>query len=93
MVDSLVFEDAGRTFTCTVQLQPAPLSEHWWWFTVSTDERSRYAPFRATKGDTAASVRSRIVAYYDELLARRAEPRATHWGRRGAAKGGGTATS
>jgi hypothetical protein len=79
-MDSLTFVDGGRTFTCAVEKQHLT-SERWWWFRVSTDDRQRYAPFRAAKGDTAAGVQERIVAFYDNLLARRAEPRVYNRGR------------
>jgi hypothetical protein len=79
-MNSLVFVDSGRTFTCAVEKQHLT-SEQWWWFRVSTDDRQRYAPFRAVKGDTAAAVQQRIVAFYDHLLARRAEPRVYNRGR------------
>ena len=75
------FEDAGRTFICSVE----PMrSEGWWWFSVGSDIRQqRYAPFRAGPDDTRADVQARIVAYYDEMLARRAAPpQPNRWQRR-----------
>lgn len=79
MNQSFEFEDAGRTFVCRVEQARAPRTTTWWWFTVSGDN-SRYAPFHSGPRDTEDSVRERIVAYYDELLARRAAPRQP-WGR------------
>ena len=45
MTKSFEFVDAGRTFKCTLEAQEKTPSEKWWWFTVSTDSRTRYAPF------------------------------------------------
>jgi hypothetical protein len=87
VLEGFEFVDNERTFTCTVEKAHAVGNEPWWWFSVSTDDRQRYAPFRATSGDTQKSVRSRIVAYYDELLARRAEPATPYW-RRGPQQNG-----
>lgn len=57
------FEDDGRTYACRVEEAGHGPREAWWWFTVSGDG-GRYAPFRAAVGDTEASVRPRVVAYY-----------------------------
>ncbi len=68
------FEDAGRTFSCTVE---APLHlgmPPWWWFRVDTGESARYAPFEALSTDTKQSVQQRIVAYYEGVLAIKARP-------------------
>ncbi len=73
--------DGDRTFTCSVEKAAAVGNEAWWWFTVSTDDRQRYAPFRATARDTQKAIRARIVAYYDELLVRRAAPATPYWRR------------
>jgi hypothetical protein len=74
------FTDAGRTFTCRVE--PARgQRDAWWWFDVSTEQHQRHAPFRASAADTADAVQARVVAYYDDLLARRAAPPATRWQR------------
>lgn len=76
------FEDAGRTFNCRVEpLRPSG-SDAWWWFDVSVEQHQRHAPFRAEAGDTLDEVRARVVKYYDELLARRAEPAPSRWNRR-----------
>jgi hypothetical protein len=82
MHQEFAFVDGDRTFTCRTEAPRAPRAEAWWWFRVSTDERNRYAPFRAVAGDTPDDVRMRVVAYYDNLLARRAEPPASRWHRR-----------
>jgi len=68
------FEDTGRIFACHVERAHVRYVTAWWWFTVSSDSH-RYAPFHAHADDTQASVRSRVVAYYDTLLSRRSEPR------------------
>ena len=71
MTQAFDFVDGGRTYTCRIEeLRSNGLGDAWWWFDVAGD-RSRYAPFRAEDGDTEASVRSRIVAYYEERVARR----------------------
>jgi hypothetical protein len=46
-----------------------------------TGESQRYAAFRAEEGDTAPNLRTRILAYYEQLLADRARPREirSHW--------------
>ena len=85
VTDSFEFEDAGRTFSCMTEALSKARSDVWWWFRVSTDDRHRYAPFQASPDDTKTSVRTRIVAYYDDLLVRRAAPPANHW-RRGGSK-------
>jgi hypothetical protein len=71
MISGFDFEDGGRKYTCTVEQHQAAAVDSWWWFGVTSD-RQRYAPFRAASGDTRTSVQSRIVAYYDAVLARRA---------------------
>jgi len=85
VTESFEFEDAGRTFSCMTEALSKARSDVWWWFRVSTDDRHRYAPFQASPDDTKTSVRTRIVAYYDDLLVRRAAPPANHW-RRGGSK-------
>jgi hypothetical protein len=95
VIDSLHFEDGGRTFDCRVEgRRAAPPRGRpqkgregaWWWFRVSGDAQ-RYAPFQSAAEDTPASVRSRILAYYADLLARRALPLSARrpLGRRGSA--------
>ena len=79
---SFTFEDAGRTFNARVEpLRPSG-TDAWWWFDVSTEQHQRHAPFRAEPNDSLDEVRARIVKYYDELLARRAEPAPSRWNRR-----------
>jgi hypothetical protein len=74
------FTDAGRTFTCHVE--PARgQRDAWWWFDVSTEKHQRHAPFRAVPDDTPDAVQARMVAYYDDLLARRAAPPVSRWQR------------
>jgi hypothetical protein len=80
-VKEFEFEDAGRIFSCFVEKQSVAHPQDWWWFTVSNDTRNRYAPFRAESSDTNANVKSRILAYHEELLAGRARPRTTSWQR------------
>ena len=86
MKDSFEFVDSGgRKFVCSAEQMRKASPEKWWWFRVSTDEQNRYAPFRAQDGDTQPSVQARVVAYYDELLVRRAAPPVNRW-QRGAPK-------
>ena len=89
------FTDGDRVFTCRAETSPATPGTLWWWMSV-TGESSRYAAFRAEAGDTGPTLRPRILAYYEQLLADRARPAAfrPHWSqRRAAAKTneGGTA--
>ena len=79
------FVDADRTFTCCVEQARHAPAETWWWFHVSTERYQRHAPFRAEASDTPGDVQRRMVAYYDDLLARRAAPAQPRWGRRPAA--------
>lgn len=83
MLKSFTFENGGRTYQCRVEEPRGSRTQAWWWFDVS-DDGQRYAPFEATDGDTEATVRERVLAYYDHLLVRRAEPPAQkqHWARR-----------
>lgn len=76
------FADGGRTFTCRVEASHRAPTEAWWWFQVSTESDQRHAPFRAEVTDTQRDVQARVVAYYDNLLARRAEPARPRWERR-----------
>jgi hypothetical protein len=70
MTGAFDFVDGGRSYTCRVEEPHRGRAEAWWWFDVAGD-RNRYAPFRADVGDTQASVRDRIVAYYEDRIARR----------------------
>ncbi len=84
MIASFEFEDDGRTYTCTVETTRIAPTEPRWWFAV-TGDRQRYAPFEAGSHDTQKSVRTRIVAFYNDLLFRRAQPAEVrqHWAQRG----------
>ena len=79
MIEKFTFQDGGRTFACCIE---KIREDQWWWFTVSSDERNRYAPFRVAKDDTERNVKTRVVQYYEELLRRRAEPAVSQWQRR-----------
>jgi hypothetical protein len=82
LTDGFEFDQAGRVFTCSVEPSSSTGGEAWWWFRVSTERSAqRYAPFRHTAGDILSDVQSRIVAYYDDLVARRAMPAVPHWRR------------
>jgi hypothetical protein len=70
MTGAFHFVDGGRAYACRVEEPHGGRPEAWWWFDVAGDG-NRYAPFRAAVGDTEESVRARIVAYYEERLARR----------------------
>ena len=76
------FVDHDRTFRCHVAPVHARSADAWWWFDVSTEDHQRHAPFRAEDGDTPASVQARVVAYYNNLLERRAAPVQNRWNRR-----------
>jgi hypothetical protein len=82
LTNSFEFDQAGRVFSCCVETSPATGGEAWWWFRVSTESSAlRYAPFRHAPSDSRSDVERRIVAYYDDLLARRAMPAVPHWRR------------
>jgi len=91
-IEGFEFVDNDRTFTCQVEAAGPARTEAWWWFRVSAvkADRQRYAPFRAQASDTRASVQAAVVAFYDDLLARRALPVPSYW-RRGAPKPATTA--
>lgn len=82
-MDALQFNDGGRTFTCNSASSPATPGTNWWWVSIS-GEVQRYAAFRADPADTAASLRPRVLGFYEKLLADRARPRITpsSWSRR-----------
>lgn len=69
----MTFNDADRTFTCRVGTSPATPGTLWWWMSVTGDP-ARYAAFRVEASDTAPTLRPRILAYYEQLLAGRARP-------------------
>ncbi|HEX6631398.1 MAG TPA: hypothetical protein VF048_09915 [Gemmatimonadaceae bacterium] len=70
MIAGFDFVDGGRTYTCRAAAQCRGQADAWWWFVVAGD-RNRYAPFRVTSNDTEASVRARIVEYYEGRMAPR----------------------
>ena len=76
------FVDGGRTYKCHVEASRQIAAEAWWWFEVSGERHQRHAPFRATDGDNAVDVQRRVVAYYENLLERRAAPAVNRWARR-----------
>ncbi|MGZ8379926.1 MAG: hypothetical protein ACXWZS_11465 [Gemmatirosa sp.] len=82
---SFAFVDDGRTFTCRVEASRHARTDAWWWFVVSTEQHQRHAPFRAEETDSPDDVQARVVAYYDDLLARRAAPAPNRWSRRNVA--------
>lgn len=77
---SMDFIDNDRTFTCVVAPRLAREVTLWWWFSVDGNN-SRYAPFVADADESDASVRTRILAYYEDHLARRAAPATPRWRR------------
>ena len=83
MLKAFTFENNGRTYNCRVEEPRGSRTQAWWWFDVSEDGQ-RYAPFEATEDDTESAVQERVMAYYDHLLVRRAEPpqQRQHWARR-----------
>jgi hypothetical protein len=85
-MDELEFQEGDRTFTCKAASSPATVGTTWWWVSI-TGESQRYAAFRTEDGDTPRTVRKRVLAFYEELLAARERPREirTSWGRRPAA--------
>jgi hypothetical protein len=75
------FVDRGRTFQCRVAASRVTGPDPWWWVEVSTEQHQRHAPFRADPEDTLEVVQQRMVAYYDNLLERRAAPVVKKWSR------------
>jgi hypothetical protein len=70
MTGSFEFVAGGRAYACHIEEPHLGRREAWWWFDVAGDP-NRYAPFRAEVGDTEASVRSRVVEFYEDRLERR----------------------
>jgi len=70
---AFTFEEGDRTYECAPEQRGDPSLGAWWWFTVS-DDSQRYAGFKVAAGDTKASVRDRIVAYYEHREWVRAQP-------------------
>jgi hypothetical protein len=85
MIGGFEFVEGGRRFSCKVEALRAT-REDWWWFSVSSEAHQRFAPFRASEDDTLESVRARVTAYYEEMLARRLLPPVTQWRRGGRPK-------
>jgi hypothetical protein len=83
MIGAFEFENDGKKYSCAVEQSRFTQDQPWWWFQVSGDTH-RYAPFQALASDTRQSVRSRVVAYYTNHIARRAAPPPPrgHWARR-----------
>lgn len=75
------FVDRGRTFVCRVAASRVLGPDPWWWFEVSTEQHQRHAPFRYEATDSLEVVQQRMVAYYDNLLERRAAPVVKKWSR------------
>ncbi len=88
MIKGFEFKDGMATYTCTVESRKGDTSDAWWWFAVSGDQQ-RYAPFRAERSDTQASVKERIVAFYENRKFQLTQPtvRGGHWKRRAAPTG------
>lgn len=94
MTKGFEFKDGDRTYTCTIETRTGTDPGDWWWFSV-TDSSQRYAPFRAERGDTRASVQERIIAFYNNRVFQMSQPRerGSHWGRkRPAVEGKGPAS-
>ena len=90
MIDGFSFEADGRKYDCTVEKTRFPKAEPRWWFAVTGDQQ-RYAPFEAAKADTQARVKKRVLAFYNDLLFRRAQPPEprSQFGNRGRPPGSG----
>jgi hypothetical protein len=73
MIKGFDFEHESKTYHCSVEPLRAQGGQAWWWFNVSGDP-NRYAPFHAAGNDTRESVRTRIIEYYTNHLARRLAP-------------------
>ena len=71
MLQPFTFDADDRLFACQIEKRQRPRVEWWWWFSVS-GETHRFAPFQLSADDTEESVRSRVLSYYREMVARRA---------------------
>jgi hypothetical protein len=93
MIKGFDFEHDSKTYRCTVEPLRAQGGEPWWWFNVSGDP-NRYAPFQAAGSDTRDSVKTRIVEYYTNHVARRLAPPVPRgrWQRQGQGAATPTAT-
>lgn len=67
------FEHDGRRYHCTVEAMHGGPGKPRWWFSVTGDQQ-RYAPIETASSDTEANVKARIIAFYKQHLAARAEP-------------------
>ena len=74
VIKQFEFEDQGQTFCCATEKPSHAGLQTWWWFTLAGDKTTRYAPFEESADDTEQSVKTRIIAYYAELLAIKARP-------------------
>jgi hypothetical protein len=68
------FQDGERSFVCRADSSPATPGTRWWWVSIS-GESQRYAAFRTETSDTERNVKTRVIAYYENLLVERARPR------------------
>jgi hypothetical protein len=73
MPSEFEFVDSGRKFICSVEVPSRTGMTPWWWFRVE-GEATRHAPFEASADDTEQSIKTRIIAYYAQLLAIQARP-------------------
>jgi hypothetical protein len=71
MLQPFTFDADDRLFACQIEKRITPVVQWWWWFTVS-GESHRFAPFQPSADDTVESVRSRVLFYYRDMVARRA---------------------
>ena len=75
LIGNFEFDDAGRHFVCTVETPSHAGMQPWWWFSVATESgATRYAPFEASSTGTKQSVKARVIAHYEEVLAIKARP-------------------
>ena len=73
-MDVLRFSDGGRTFTCEAESSVNTPEVLWWWVRVSDDD-TRYAAFQCGPNDNASVLKTRVIEFYEEVLAIRARPR------------------
>jgi hypothetical protein len=74
-LQEITFEHGGRKYVCTVEAQRRTPEDRRWWFAVGGDEQ-RYSPIEAAPNDTANSVRTRIIEFYERHLWLREQPAA-----------------
>lgn len=75
-MDGMQFSSDGLTYTCQREASIATPDVTWWWVKVAGDAQ-RYAAFRSEKGETQATLKTRVIKYYAEVLAIAARPRIT----------------